>query len=43
MRKSTRKVKTIRKKTINNRIEKDGGGFDYLELAPRERSSTKVG
>jgi hypothetical protein len=40
MRKNTKKAKTTRKKTINNTTKKERG-FDSLELASRERSSTK--
>jgi hypothetical protein len=37
---STRKANTTRKKTINNTIKKEGE-FDWLEVAPKERSNTK--
>jgi hypothetical protein len=41
MRKSTKKFKATKKKTICNTIEKDGGGFDPFEATPKERRSTK--
>jgi len=44
MRKTTKKLKTTRKNTISNTIEKEkGGGFNSLEVAPKERSNTKGG
>jgi hypothetical protein len=41
MKKSTKKVKATRNKTINNTIKKEGVGFNSLEIAPRERNNTK--
>jgi hypothetical protein len=46
MRKNTKKLKTIMKKTINNTIEKERGGggvFDSLEAALEEKSNIKGG
>jgi hypothetical protein len=42
MRKSIKKFKATRKKTINNTKEKEGR-FDSPKTTPRERNSTKGG
>jgi hypothetical protein len=42
-RKNTKKAKTIMNKSITNTIKKERGGFDYPEMALRERNNTKVG